>query len=185
MAYMVSSLPRCGGCSRAIRGRRKDTCKSCNKFFHKKCSGRDAGNLCINYQQNWVCSDCVSNTTSTSEEVNSIMAGITASAMNERFSVIDSEENDDEFDLLIENSFNKYYEPEDLNVLLNTSKNSDLFTMCINIRGLNIQKNFAKLEALVQSLPKKPHVIAINETFVKEGEEGFFENLRGYKFFSK
>ena len=104
---MLNSLPMCGGCGRTIRGRRKDTCKSCNKILHKKCSGRDAGNLCINYQRNWVCSYCASNTASASEEVNSIMAHINARAMNERFNGMDSEENDDEFDLLTENSFNQ------------------------------------------------------------------------------
>ena len=103
--------------------------------------------------------------------------------MNERFNDVNSEQIEDEFDLLTENSIDRYYEPEELNNLLHTSNNGDLFTMCINIRGLNIQNNFAKLEALVQSLPKKPHIIAINETFVKKGEKGFFENLNGYKFY--
>ena len=111
------------------------------------------------------------------------MVGISAREMNERFIEVDSEQNEDDFDLLTENSINRYYEPEDLNNLLYSSNNDNLFTMCINIRGLNIEKNFAKLEALVQSLPKKPHIIAINETFVKEGEEGAFRNLNGYEFY--
>ena len=139
---MVQSLPRCGGCSRAIRGRQKDTCTPCNNNFHKKCSGRDVRNLYIHYQRNWLCQNCAnaSGTPSTLDEDSSILDNISARALNERFSDINPEETDNEFDILLENSIDRYYEPEDLNNILCTSNSGDFFTMCINIRGLNIQK---------------------------------------------
>ena len=160
-----------------------DTCTLCNNKFHKQCSDRVVENINVHYQRNWLCGNCVNRTSSTSENDSSFLDGISARVLNDRFSEVKSEQSDDDFDLLSENSLDKYYEPEDLNNLLHTSHNGDLFTMCINIRGLNVQKHFAKLEALVQSLPKKPHIIAINETFVKDGEKGFFQNLSGYEFY--
>ena len=103
----------------------------------------------MNFRQNWICRNCSNNLPSETEENSSFLAGISAAALNDRFNDMDLEQDADDFDLLLENSSDKHYEPEDLNNLLVNSNNSDLFTMCINIRGLNIQKNFAKLEALV------------------------------------
>ena len=46
---------------------------------------------------------------------------------------------------------------------------------------LNVMKNFMQLECLINSFPNKPHVIFINETFLRKNEEGFC-NLDGYTF---
>ena len=45
-------------------------------------------------------------------------------------------------------------------------------------------KNFIQLESLINCLPQKPHVIFINETFLQQNEEGFFNNVEGYNFIS-
>ena len=54
--------------------------------------------------------------------------------------------------------------------------------MCIKIRVLNITKKYIRLVALIESLPKKPDIIAVNEIFARDNEDGPFNNLDGYKY---
>ncbi len=57
-------------------------------------------------------------------------------------------------------------------------------TLCLNIRSLNKHENFVRLDALVQSLPIKPNVIGINETWLKSNDDGPHNNLSEYTFIS-
>ena len=52
------------------------------------------------------------------------------------------------------------------------------------MRSLANSKNFAKLQAFIDSLCFKPSVIAINETFLRDNEPGPHCNLKGYVFIS-
>ena len=113
---------------------------------------------------------------------------LSASTLNDKFglnfSTDDHPDDDDPKDTYYhENSNDRYYDTEDIdNLLGQPNQNSDFFTICVNLRGLNVIKNFVGLVALIESLPKKPHIIAINETWTKENEPGPFNNLDGYKF---
>ena len=101
---------------------------------------------------------------------------IPASNLNDRFQLdltTKEIEYDDLHDIYYnENSRDRYFDIEDTDALFAENHQNKFFCMCINIRGLNIIKNFIGLVALIESLPKKPHVIAINETFTRENEEG-------------
>ena len=62
---------------------------------------------------------------------------------------------------------------------------SDKFSSIgINIRSLSNTKNFAKLQAFIDSLCFSPSVIAINETYLRDNEPGPHCNLSGYMFIS-
>ena len=79
----------------------------------------------------------------------------------------------------------KYYEADEMEIFFTEEfKTQSFFSICVNIRGLNIMKNFIQLESLINCLPQKPHVIFINETFLQQNEEGFFNNIEGYNFIS-
>ena len=54
----------------------------------------------------------------------------------------------------------------------------------INIRSLANTKNFTKLQAFMDSLCFVPTVVAINETYLRDNDEGPHCNLRDYKFIS-
>ena len=116
-----------------------DTCTLCNNKFHKQCSDRVVENINVHYQRNWLCGNCVNRTSSTSENDSSFLDGISARVLNDRFSEVKSEQSDDDFDLLSENSLDKYYEPEDLNNLLHTSHNGDLFAVNA-LKALSLRK---------------------------------------------
>ena len=115
------------------------------------------------------------------------MQHIPASTLNSKFGLDSpsSEHTDDEDPTdtyYHENSNARYYDTEEIETLLSQSdEKSNFFTMCINLRGLNVTKNFVGLVALIESLPKKPHIIAINETFIRENEAGPFNDIDGYK----
>ena len=174
------SLPRCDECRRAIRGRRIVTCSCCLKKFHKKCFTRDTTNHDNNFYQRYrlrICLNC-------SSSIN--IQHTPASTLNEKFNLPTSEptDDDDPGDIYFhENSNDRYYDVEDVETLTSQpNQNDNFFTICINIRGLNVIKNFIGLVALIESLPKKPHLIAVNETWTKEEEAGPFNNIDGYKF---
>ncbi|XP_077976386.1 uncharacterized protein LOC144432146 [Styela clava] len=84
------------------------------------------------------------------------------------------------------NSSNQYICSSDVNDLkFNDSlKLSGFMTLSINIRSLASFKNYTKFEALVNSLNCKPHVIAINETWIVSDTNGHFNALDGYVFIS-
>ena len=109
---------------------------------------------------------------------------MTANQLNQMFNT-DNLQNvgtDEEENFHYQNVNDKYYEVTEVNDMIPVDNNlNDFFTMCINIRGLNIPKNYIQLEAITQLLENRPHMIAINETFLREGEEGAFNNLDGYK----
>ena len=54
--------------------------------------------------------------------------------------------------------------------------------MSINVRSIVDIDHFTKLEALIDSLPIKPMVIGLTETWVTDSSKGSFLNLPGYHF---
>ena len=110
---------------------------------------------------------------------------LVASELNNRFETDLFPENEDDNigdPYCNENSRDRYFDVADTEALFNEDHLQDFFCMNINIRGLNVIKNYIQLVALVESLPKKPHVIAVNEIFARENEEGAFTNLDGYRY---
>ena len=114
---------------------------------------------------------------------------LSASDLNDRFHLnVEREPSDDDpFEdvYYFENSNDRYFDTDDIETLFEDQQfKNKFFSLFINVHGLNVMKNFIALVALIESLPKKPHIIAINETWIKENEEGPFNNLDGYIFVS-
>ena len=179
-----NTLPRCDGCRRAIRGRQIITCSTCSKKFHKNCLAQNTQNqVNNNFHQLYrlkICSNCMS-TLNTPH--------FSASSLNNRFhlNVECAPTEDDSFEGIycFENSRDCYFDTQDFEPLFEREQSSNIFfSLFLNIHGLNVMKHFVGLVALIESLPKKPHLIAINETCLKENEEGPFNNIDGYKFIS-
>ena len=97
----------CGGCGRAVRGRRRRTCAQCQKYFHIRCANAENRLQFVNMDQTtWLCVDCrsdISEPPTSSDNVNN-----------------------------------------NQNVETNFMSADDL-----NIRGLNVMKNFMQLECLI------------------------------------
>ena len=177
------SLPRCEECRRAIRGRRISICNTCSKQFHRNCFTQNSPNTEKKFYQLHrlgICYNCLNLITT---------QHIPASDLNDRFDinlVTDGTAEEDSNDTFYqENSNDRYFDVEEIETLINQPcQQNSFFSICINLRGLNVIKNFIGLVALIESLPKKPHLIAINETHIKENEGGPFNNIDGYTFIS-
>ena len=123
----------------------------------------------------WRCSSC-DPIYDNSEPIDSEIL-FTAQALNEMYTedMLTPLEEESDFEPFY-NVRDNYYDHTDLN-------NKNWISMCVNIRSLNNYNNFYKLDALVRSLPIKPHVIGINETWLSCNETGPHNNLNGYTFF--
>ena len=62
-------------------------------------------------------------------------------------------------------------------IAINHNFTNQLLGMSVNMRSLVNTANFAKLEALIFSLPRKPDIIAITETWVTPLNSGPYNNL--------
>ena len=67
-------------------------------------------------------------------------------------------------------------------ILNDFKQDFSLLVLHINIRSL--AANFAKLQILISSLKVKPHVISINETWLKQNQQGDYSSLFDYKLVS-
>ena len=89
---------------------------------------------------------------------------------------------DDRLSLLFtgdDSNFTSYYFSEDIELLLNNNPiNYSLIAMHINIRSL--RANFGKLQSLLSDMKLKPHIISINETWLKPNQTGEFNSLLNY-----
>ena len=112
---------------------------------------------------------------------------LSASDLNDRFHLnVEREPSDDgpfEDVYYFQISNDRYFDTDDIETFFEDQQfKNKFFSLFINVHGLNVMKNFIALVALIESLPKKSHIIAINETWIKENEEGPFNNLNGYIF---
>ena len=101
---------------------------------------------------------------------------------------IDSRHNHDEGFRPIPDKYfdSSHIELSDYNINLHKQKEikeSNTFSsLGINMRSLANTKNFAKLQVFIASLCFQPTVIAINETYLKDDEDGPHCNLENYTF---
>ena len=110
---------------------------------------------------------------------------LTAQALNDLYvdNVI-SPENDDPDYSPCSNIQDRYFDSEDIKTVAGELVNEHskyLMTMCVNVWSLNME-HFTALDALIHSLPIKPKVIAINETWLTSDDDGPHNNLPGYTF---
>ena len=77
-----------------------------------------------------------------------------------------------------------YFSENSENIIANmqTQSSSFLITMHLNIRSL--PANFDKLQSLLANMKLKPHILSINETWLKNNQKGEFNNLSNYVFIS-
>ena len=66
-------------------------------------------------------------------------------------------------------------------IAINHNFTNQFLGMSVNMRSLVNTANFTKLEALIFSLPRKPDVIAITETWVTPLNSDPYNNLDNYK----
>ena len=118
------TLPRCGECRRAIRGRHVINCNICTKKFHKNCFAESTPNPQNNFLQLYrlrVCSNCV-NTVSTKR--------LSAADLNKNFQTDQSPEDEDD-DIgdayCYENSMDRYFDVNDTESLFEENDENNFF----------------------------------------------------------
>ena len=65
-------------------------------------------------------------------------------------------------------------------IAINHNFTNQFLGMSVNMRSLVNTANFTKLEALIFSLPRKPDIIAITETWITPLNSGPYNNLDNY-----
>ena len=106
-----------------------------------------------------------------------------ATELNTLF-VNENVENDDEnFEFTYHSNQSKYNYTQNIKELNFSCENQsieDFPIISVNIRSIVNSKNFTKFESLLESLPIKPMVIAINESWATKSSQGAFTKLPGY-----
>ena len=121
-----ATLPRCGECERAIRGRQVISCIICSKKYHKKCFACNTTQQNENFHQLYrlrICSNC---NNSLRKQPNS------AQSLNSRFqteSETDPLENEDINDFFcFENSQDHYFDVNDMEHFFDECNQNIVFT---------------------------------------------------------
>ena len=180
---------RCSGCARAIRGKRRVSCSTCDKKFHIKCwkSMSNCKYATIEKTTRWSCNTCAENNLSTREPERDAITIPNASELNELYIDNNDTEIDEDTEFYpLSNVQDMYFESSDVDTIsteISNTKAKFFMTMCVNVWSLN-QDHFTKLDALISSLPIKPKVLGINETWLNSNDDGPHNNLGGYSFIS-
>ena len=196
---------KCSLCFNTIRSNQKlFTCSKCNDSMHLKClqlktsyvisSKSDSKCFVCNFYDfpfnNCSDSDFVDlfhlpteSNICNAETLNNLFAHLNnndtfSNSLNDSFSNCDSDSFSDIKDQYICCKNSAYLLPNKVD------KDSNFTVLSLNIRSLNNQNNFMKLESLISALPIKPCLIAITETWLKPDQSGPFANLPGYYFIS-
>ena len=195
----------CKVCNRRISSlnTRNLKCQDCSHYFHPNCS-RFLPPICVRRNgkyrykvvrnQTWVCDYCTLSRLPfydlTDLQLREICVNQTndrkrvslpsANQMNSMF-VNTVSEKDNEFDSSYFSNKAKYLETSDIEVL-SFSGDSDFPIISLNIRSIVNSNNFAKFEAFLDSLPVKPLVIGLNETWITDLSQGPYSCVPGYNF---
>ena len=174
-------------------------CSECKKLCHPKCT-RNIPPICIkkdgNFRykiirnKNWKCDRCnlrqlpFSNLSRTQvrlmrEGRNWLLSSV--DDLNDLF-VNENPENDDEFEFTYFSKKTQYKNSQNVDSFKEESDMYDDFPiLSINVRSIVNRDHFTKFEALLDSLPNKPMVIGLTETWVTDDSTtGPFLNLPGY-----
>ena len=105
-----------------------------------------------------------------------IYLDILADCMNSLFDIPQTGSNNLDDSLL--DSSSQYINTSNIHdIAINSNFTSQFLGMIVNMRSLVNTANFTKLEALIFSLPRKPDIIAITETWVAPRNSGPYNNL--------
>ena len=176
-------------------------CKVCKKYCHSKCT-RNLPPICLEKagkfryrivrNEKWKCDICTSNELPFSNVSNARIREMrtihkrklpSTDELNALF-VSETAENDDdiEFKYSYKTQYMTSREIENLNFKDESELYEDFPILSINVRSIVNRDHFMKFESLLDSLPIKPMVIGLSETWVSESSKGSFLNLQGYKF---
>ena len=165
------------------------SCSSCRALFHDRC----AYNLYPRHKRKtWKCDQCKSlSTDDVNAGANNIPSNTTTydiDALNEIFRNDDDNTPvngyvDNNFTGTFNNADDAYISCDELATYCSEFHlNSSLLTLCVNVRSLGNIDNFTRFQTLIYSLPIKPHLIAVNETWINQKNKGPQSNVEGYTF---
>ena len=195
---------KCHICHKTIRCNQKfKNCKSCRSVCHNKCILGLSNKSCAASLEkcNWFCTICnmlkfLPFTKLNDAEFSGLfpldtqhqpnLTILNPDKLNDVFSEVNCQGLDSDFDDELNlDCIDQYLQADNIEILTqNNGTNNCFMTMCVNMRSIANPLNFSKLEALIFSLPAKPTVIAINETWIKSNQTGHYNNLEGYTFIS-
>jgi len=205
---MRTLRPKCLKCKKACRkNQRQFQCVICKESIHRKCSNLTVTDIYKHEECNvpFYCHNC--NHTiyplNNEDEIDSLLnisssrvdfecgTALDAAHLNNLFvtEVDDSDKNTPNISSGFKPIPEKYYNAESISFddfeITSENQFADKFSSIgINIRSLANTKNFAKLQAFIDSLCFSPTVIAINETYLRDNEAGPHCDLKGYVFIS-
>ena len=135
----------------------------------------------------WSCNTRAENNLSTRESERDAINIPNASELNELYIDNNDAEIDEDTEFYpLSNVQDMYFESSDVDTIsteISNTKAKFFMTMCVNVWSLN-QDHFTKLDALISSLPIKPKVLGINETWLNSNDDGPHNNLGSYSFIS-
>ena len=135
--------------------------------------------------------DIASSSKSNVNDLNSIAKPVQSSnklklAKPEELNKLFMQEYDEsEFELTNFSNKTKYTYSHDISeMIVSDGLNSykDFPIISLNIRSIVNYEHFMKFEALLASLPIKPKVIGLTETWIKDSSQGPHDKIRGYTF---
>lgn len=198
----------CRKCRKSVRGKSL-FCNVCSCWIHLKCTNLNLQEYRELEDESdeipWCCHECILDSVPFSSVSNTELIDLTnldsescneailldADYLNDLFFSIDESDesgdddgdNDCEFGMKISNQYLNSHNVKELK--FGDSNNlSGFMTLNINIRSIANFKNYSKLEAMVSSFDCKPHIIGINETWIKPETSGHYKSLEGYHFLS-
>ena len=173
-------------------------CKTCSRLCHPKCAKfhprefKSCGNFRykIILNKNWECCACTLKNLPFANISNFQLLKMTSRVektklpspekLNELFTNKCVEK---DFDFTYFSNETKYVSSNDIvNLSLGESfdSNSDFSIISINTRSIVNNNNFMKFEAFLSTLPIKPKVIGVAETWMSDGSIGPFKKIDGY-----
>ena len=168
-------------------------CRTCSNIFHKTCIKNDNFNSykdnlafvcgkCLIYQLPfWILETYEIVDMSYSGKSENCFSNLNPDFLNEIFDD-HSSQNEEENEFIESYGCDRYFVSSELDSI-DLSQNENLFkSFCLNIRSLQNPSHFSQLQMLLNEMPIKPTVVAINETFLKSNLRGPHCNLEGYTF---
>ena len=193
---------KCLACNRKVSFANCKTlqCKDCKKLFHPRCV-RKLPPACLkkngNYRykiirnKNWKCNICTSeelpfsNVSATRvREMHAIQRRVfpTAEELNDLF-VEETKENDNDFEFTYFSNKTRYVNSHEIGSFKDESSIYDDFPIIsINVRSIVNKDHWTAFEAFIDSMPIKPLIIGLTETWVTDSSQGPYLNLPGYNF---
>ena len=187
--------PHCNNfCNEAIS--KNIRCKICDDVYHKACVKKYAYNTKLSEMRNFICEKCTIDQLPfwilESEDIhnlyfrpkNNTFSDLSPIFLNNIFENNETTQDETDDENLIFCGNDQYFVSNELDQI-EIGKNDHCFkSICLNIRSLKNSGHFSQLQLLLQHMPVKPTVIAINETYLKSNHGGPHCNLKGYEFIS-